>query len=34
MAVAGNDYCIVACSNRLSSGFSILSRDQSKILEV
>ena len=34
VAVAGNDYCIVASSNRLSSGFSILTRDQSKILEV
>ena len=34
VAVAGNDYCIVAASTRLSTGFSILSRDVSMILKM
>lgn len=32
MAVAGEDFCIVAASMRLSTGYSILTRRQSKIL--
>ena len=31
VAVAGNDYCIVAGSTRLSTGYSILTRDRSMI---
>lgn len=31
MAVAGDDYCIVGASKRLSTGYSILTRDQTKI---
>lgn len=34
MAVAGDDYCIVAGSTRLSTGYSILTRNQSKILRL
>lgn len=34
MAVAGNDYCIVAASTRLSTGYSILTRDGSRILKL
>ncbi|KAK2076289.1 hypothetical protein QBZ16_001221 [Prototheca wickerhamii] len=34
VAVAGNDYCIVGGSKRLSTGYSILTRDQSKILKL
>ncbi|RMZ54384.1 hypothetical protein APUTEX25_001960, partial [Auxenochlorella protothecoides] len=34
VAVAGNDYCIVGGSKRLSTGYSILTRDQSKILSL
>ena len=34
MAVAGNDYCIVAGSTRLSTGYSILTRNQTKILRL
>lgn len=34
MAVAGDDYCILAASTRMSTGYSILSRDQSKILKM
>ncbi|KAK9917564.1 hypothetical protein WJX75_005817 [Coccomyxa subellipsoidea] len=34
VAVAGNDYCIVASSTRLSTGFSILSRDVSMVLKL
>merc|ERR1719174_83855 len=32
VAVAGKDFCIVAASMRLSTGYSILTRRQSKIL--
>lgn len=31
VAVAGSDYCIVAGSTRLSTGYSILSRDHSSL---
>lgn len=34
LAVAGEDYCIVAASTRLSSGYSILTRDSSKLLKL
>ena len=34
LAVAGDDYCVVAGSKRLSTGYSILTRDQSKIVEL
>ena len=34
VAVAGDDYCIVAGSTRLSTGYSILTRNQSKILRL
>ncbi|GFR51069.1 hypothetical protein Agub_g13393 [Astrephomene gubernaculifera] len=34
VAVAGEDYCIVAASTRLSTGFSILSRQASMLLEL
>lgn len=34
VAVAGDDYCIVAGSTRLSTGYSILTRDQTKILRL
>eukprot|EP00271_Cylindrocystis_brebissonii_P011738 TRINITY_DN29659_c0_g1_i1.p1 TRINITY_DN29659_c0_g1~~TRINITY_DN29659_c0_g1_i1.p1 ORF type:complete len:219 (-),score=46.13 TRINITY_DN29659_c0_g1_i1:575-1231(-) len=34
LAVAGEDYCIVAADTRMSTGFSILKRDSSKIFEI
>jgi hypothetical protein len=34
VAVAGEDYCIVAASTRLSTGYSILTRDSSKVLKL
>ena len=32
VAVAGSDYCIVAASTRLSTGYSILTRECSKLI--
>jgi 20S proteasome subunit beta 6 len=32
VAVAGADYCIVAASTRMSTGYSIMTRRSSKIL--
>jgi 20S proteasome subunit beta 6 len=34
VAVAGADYCIVAASTRMSTGYSILTRKASKILQL
>ena len=34
VAVAGDDYCIVAASTRMSTGYSILTRNKSKILQL
>uniref|UniRef100_A0A7S1HRH8 Proteasome subunit beta n=2 Tax=Phaeocystis cordata TaxID=118079 RepID=A0A7S1HRH8_9EUKA len=34
IAIGGEDYCIVAASTRLSTGFSILTSDKSMILQV
>jgi len=34
LAVAGADYCIVAASTRMSTGFSILTRKSTKILQL
>ncbi|GAB4819302.1 hypothetical protein N2152v2_006348 [Parachlorella kessleri] len=34
VAVAGDDYCIVAASTRMSTGYSILTREQSKVLRL
>ena len=34
VSVAGEDYCIIAGSKRLSTGYSILTRDQTKILKL
>jgi len=34
VAVAGNDYCVVAGSTRLSTGYSILSRERSMITPI
>jgi 20S proteasome subunit beta 6 len=34
VAVAGDDYCIVAASTRMSTGFQILKRDASMILKL
>lgn len=31
MAIAGADYCVIAADTRMSTGFSILTRDYSKI---
>ncbi|KAK9815660.1 hypothetical protein WJX72_007532 [[Myrmecia] bisecta] len=33
VAVAGNDYCIIAASTRMSSGYAILTRRSSKFLK-
>jgi len=34
LAVAGEDYCIVAASTRLSTGYSILTRHSTKLLQL
>lgn len=34
VAVAGSDYCIIAASTRLSSGYSILTRESSKVIQL
>lgn len=34
LAVAGEDYCIVAASTRMSAGFDIMTRNSSKILKL
>ena len=34
MAVAGQDYCVVAASTRMSTGFSILKRDSSLFMQL
>ena len=34
LAVAGEDYCIVAASTRMSSGFDILTRQSSKMMNL
>lgn len=34
LAVAGEDYCIVASSTRMSTGYSILTRESSKMLQL
>ena len=34
MAVAGEDYCIVAADTRMSTGFNIMTRDCKKIFEL
>ena len=34
LAIAGSDYCIVAGSTRLSTGYSILTRDKSKLAQI
>lgn len=34
VAVAGDDYCIVAASTRMSTGYSILTRNKTKLLQL
>ncbi|CAM9446356.1 unnamed protein product [Chrysoparadoxa australica] len=34
IAIAGSDYCIIAADSRLSSGYTILSRDISRVHEI
>ncbi|GMH42034.1 hypothetical protein BSKO_09953 [Bryopsis sp. KO-2023] len=34
LAVAGADYCIIASTTRLSTGFSVLSRDHSSLIRI
>jgi 20S proteasome subunit beta 6 len=34
VAVAGEDYCIVAADTRMSTGFNIMTRDCKKIVEL
>ena len=34
VAVSGEDYCVVAADTRMSTGFSIMTRDATKICEL
>ncbi|BBM98306.1 20S proteasome subunit beta 6 [Marchantia polymorpha subsp. ruderalis] len=34
VAIAGSDYCVLAADTRMSTGFSILTRDYSKIFQI
>jgi hypothetical protein len=34
LAIAGNDYCIVAGSTRMSTGYSILTRERTKLNQI
>ena len=34
VAVAGDDYCVVAASTRMSTGYSILTRQKTKVLQL
>ena len=34
MAIAGEDYCIVAADTRMSTGFNIMTRDCTKIIQL
>ncbi|KAG0575925.1 hypothetical protein M758_5G040600 [Ceratodon purpureus] len=34
VAIAGGDYCVIAADTRMSTGFSILTRDHSKIHQI
>lgn len=34
MAIAGEDYAVIAADTRLSAGFSIYTRDQSKLFQL
>jgi len=34
VAVAGNDYCIVAASTRMSTGYNILTRNSSMLMQL
>ena len=34
MAIAGEDYCILAADTRMSTGFNIMTRDCTKIIQL
>ena len=34
VAIAGEDYCIVAADTRMSTGFNIMTRDCTKIIQL